>query len=90
MSDITGRTADISNVIPILKNAKPKPREPKILTFLHCALCLEELPADTSPMEYAEMSVGFTVEGIQLWCNRHNANVVHLDFNGVLMKAIAG
>ncbi len=80
----------MSNVIQITKNVKNAPRKSKIVTFLHCAMCLDELPADTSPMEYAMEEVGFTKEGIQIWCRRHNASILHLDFEGRLMTPIAG
>lgn len=84
----------MSNVIQITRNAErdaeSKPRESKIVTFLHCAMCLEEVPEGMSASEYAQTEVGFTIEGIQIWCLRHNANVVHLDFEGRLVPAIAG
>ncbi len=77
-------------VTQITKNVKNAPRESKIITFLHCAMCLEEVPEGMSASDYAHVEMGFTPEGIQLWCLRHNANVVHLDFEGRLVKAIAG
>ena len=67
-----------------------KVRESKIHTFIHCALCCEEVPAGISMQEYAMEEVGFTTEGIQVWCLRHNANVCHLDFDGQKMAAIEG
>lgn len=78
------------NVVQIFGNKPEKERAPKIVTYLHCALCLEELPAGESIQDYAMSEVGFTKEGIQIWCRRHNANVVHLDFEGRLVPAIAG
>ena len=32
--------------------------------------------------EYMRFDVGFTAKGIQVWCRRHDANVVHIDFQG--------
>ena len=35
-----------------------------------------------SPREYASLEVGFTKEGLQIWCKRHEVNVMHIDFQG--------
>lgn len=53
-----------------------------ILQYLHCKLCIGELPRGQSPESYARYSVGFTKQGVQVWCNRHNCNVFHVDFEG--------
>lgn len=48
---------------------------------LHCKACMDELPPDVSPRDYARLSFGsFRKEGepgiyLQLWCDRHEANV---------------
>jgi len=58
----------------------------KIVAYLHCGLCLEEWKSDPeirkkfSPKEYANVQAGWTKEGIQLWCNRHECNILHIDF----------
>ena len=54
----------------------------QIEMYLHCGLCLKELPKDTSPAEYQDVAVGWTKQGIQVWCNRHQANMLHIDFEG--------
>jgi hypothetical protein len=54
----------------------------EILSFHHCGMCLAELPPDTSPKEYARQQAGFTKLGIQIWCNRHDVNIMHVDFQG--------
>ena len=51
-----------------------------ITTFMHCKLCLAERPDDVSPREFASMEVGFTKEGVQVWCRRHECNIMHIDF----------
>ena len=59
--------------------------------FLHCKLCLEDIPKlnySVSPKEHADISVGWTVHGFQAWCNRHEANILHVDFEGQKHKAI--
>ena len=38
--------------------------------------------AGLSPREYAQLEVGFTKLGIQVWCRRHGVNVLHMDFKG--------
>jgi hypothetical protein len=59
------------------------PAAESITRFIHCKRCIEELPPSTSPMDWARLSVGFTPQGIQVWCNRHEINVMHVDFEGV-------
>ena len=62
------------------------PRTPsnsnEIEMFLHCALCIRELPRGESPQTYASLEAGYTVKGIQIWCKRHNCNILHVDFEG--------
>ena len=53
-----------------------------IKMFLHCAKCLAELPKETSPRDYVHNEVGWTEKGIQVWCVRHELNVLSLDFMG--------
>jgi hypothetical protein len=56
--------------------------------FMHCGLCIEEIKeiADregtASPREYAQLEVGWTELGLQVWCKRHEVNVIHIDFEG--------
>lgn len=59
------------------------PSDLSITSYMHCRLCLEELPEGVSPMDFSRTQAGFTSLGIQVWCNRHNCNVVHIDFEGV-------
>ena len=39
-------------------------------------------PADVSPREWAQLEIGFTELGLQVWCKRCEVNVVHVDFEG--------
>ena len=56
--------------------------------YLHCQLCVEEWMANPeikskqSPQQYSRIQAGWTKEGLQVWCFRHNANVIHIDFEG--------
>lgn len=69
------------------------PNTNAIYSFLHCGLCLEELTklaeiqGSASPRLYARLSVGFTEIGLQVWCNHHEVNVVHIDFQGAVHPA---
>lgn len=56
--------------------------EREISAFLHCAKCIKEKPPGISPQDYARLSVGWTKLGFQVWCNRHDENVAHMDFLG--------
>lgn len=59
----------------------------EIKMFQHCALCLAELPEGTSPRDWARLEMGWTRRGFQVWCSRHEANVVHVDFEGAKHRA---
>jgi len=52
----------------------------QIVSFFHCKDCLEELPDGQSPQSYASLEVGWTKKGLQVWCKRHDKNVIHVDF----------
>jgi len=61
------------------------PNTNEIVTFLHCRLCTDELEAgeiELSPRDYAELEVGFTEIGLQIWCRRHECNITHVDYEG--------
>jgi hypothetical protein len=60
----------------------------QIKAFMHCARCLRELPNGTSPRNYAQLEVGWTAKGLQVWCRRHDCNVMHVDFEGHQHPAI--
>jgi len=53
-----------------------------IQRFFHCKQCLNELPDNTSPREWVRIEAGWTKEGLQVWCVRHEMNVISLDFMG--------
>ena len=60
----------------------------KIVMFFHCALCLEELPKGMSMQEFELNECGWTEKGFQVWCRRHDANIIHMDFEGQKHPAI--
>lgn len=49
---------------------------------IECKRCTESCPIGTLLQDYLRVSVGFTPYGLQVWCVRHQANVVHIDFRG--------
>ncbi len=59
-----------------------------IQQYIHCAKCFNELPADTSPKEHQLLEVGWTEKGLQVWCVRHEENVMHLDFDGRKLRTL--
>lgn len=67
------------------KKTKPEidPRENHIEMFMHCGKCIRELPKGVSPRQWASLEVGWTKPGLQVWCKRHECNVLHVDFEKV-------
>jgi hypothetical protein len=63
---------------------KPKRVSSKleISAYIHCGLCLAEKPDGVSPAGYSRLEIGWTPHGLQVWCRRHNCNVMHIDFEG--------
>lgn len=63
--------------------------EHAIKMFIHCGQCGVELMdlvqrgIPTSPRDYQAIEAGWTKEGLQIWCKRHECNIVHIDFEGV-------
>ena len=54
----------------------------RIVRFFHCHKCIDELPNGLTPRAWARLEVGWTKEGLQVWCVRHEMNVTDLDFMG--------
>lgn len=58
---------------------------------LVCSKCFDEMSkglTDTANLQqYSQLDVGFTDQGIQVWCRRHDENVVHIDFDGMMPEA---
>ena len=56
-----------------------------------CAKCAGEVASGkagaVSMRDYGRLEAGFTARGIQVWCLRHDANVVHIDFDGATPEA---
>ena len=56
--------------------------ENKIFSFYHSKKCLEEKGDYISARDYASFEFGATEKGFQLWCTRHEENVLALDLLG--------
>lgn len=59
------------------------PAAEQIKLYLHCKLCLKEMPKGQSPRSYQRVQAGFSPLGLQVWCLRHDANIAHIDFQGM-------
>lgn len=52
------------------------PNTNEIKMYWHCRSCMEEnLPA--------KIGAGWTTIGFQVWCENHEFNIIHVDFEGV-------
>ena len=60
------------------------------IMFTCCRKCFEEKPKETSMEEWSKLNVAFTEIGLQVWCLRHDMNVVHIDFQGFTHPANMG
>jgi hypothetical protein len=58
------------------------PNTNEIGMYFHCGKCLQERPDDQSPRDWQRIQVGMTKQGLQVWCVRHECNVIHVDFEG--------
>lgn len=68
-------------VAPVLAKPVP-PNVMSITAFFHCTLCVRDRPEHLSPQDYSRLDVGSTELGWQVWCRRHNCNVIHISFEG--------
>lgn len=55
----------------------------QIEVYCHCNKCFKELPENKSLESFAHLNIGWTKLGIQVWCVRHDCNVMHIDFEGM-------
>lgn len=63
-------------------DSRPIPATESIGAYMHCSKCFPDRPDGIAPRDWAKLSVGWTELGFQVWCNRCNVNVVHVDFEG--------
>ena len=48
-----------------------------------CSLIGADAANGESQMSYSRFEVGWTNQGFQVWCTRHNINVIHIDFDDI-------
>jgi len=58
----------------------PPRRMNKINEYCQCGRCLDELPRGKQMAQWARLAVGWTAEGLQVWCLRHQTTVIDLGF----------
>ena len=56
-----------------------------------CVKCSDELAQGLtdakSIQDYSRIDVGFTDRGLQIWCQRHQLNICHINFEGKMLEA---
>ena len=63
------------------------PEKKHIEQFMHCGMCLRESGDDPYQQQ---LEVGWTIHGIQVWCRRHDANIMHISFEGSRHPSASG
>ena len=73
----------MSEIFTFLKNNINQP--------IICADCEKEFFATQDPkkslQDFTKVDVGLTDFGVQIWCQRHQKNICHFDFEGIRIKA---
>ena len=63
----------------------------QIVQNVVCVKCEREYLGSESATgalaDYVDIEVGFTSSGFQVWCRKHDANVLHIDFENKEMLA---
>jgi len=92
MNMLIDRGMSATDAQKFMDDLPPLDKERRIEMFFHCGKCVEEIKdgsANTnSPREYGSYEIGYTVRGIQVWCVRHECNVVSIDFQGYQHPAV--
>lgn len=58
------------------------PHKPRIVAYMHCKTCFEN-------NEQHKLAVGWTKEGLQVFCENCHTNIIDLDFKGQKLEKIA-
>ncbi len=59
----------------------------QITSFFHCRKCVEDGPPEgKSRADIQKLECGWTAKGFQVWCKRHDTNIIHVDFDGQKVK----
>ena len=46
---------------------------------IYCEACQRERPDCITPQKWSRLDVGWTENGLQVWCRRHDCNVLQID-----------
>ena len=85
---------DLVSVYERILESKEQSRDEKTLEYLktncielyfNCTLCSPLKPNHISLMEWSRMQAGFTKYGLQVWCNRCDKSVLHIDHENKVM-----
>jgi hypothetical protein len=58
------------------------PKDCEIQIYVHCKRCNADRPPGVKGREWEQLEVGWTDHGFQVWCARHELNIIHVDFEG--------
>lgn len=73
----------IKPLIPKVDGPRDIPNTYEIKQHFHCKNCFDDRPDHLSPRDWCSLEAGWTKQGIQIWCKRCEANVMHMDFDGM-------
>lgn len=73
-----------------MKRSSVIPVNNSIVSFMHCRRCVEDIPKNVSPRNWSMVEAGWTVLGFQVWCRRHEMNIIHVSFEGQKHPAASG
>jgi len=60
----------------------------EIQEYFHCKNCGKDRPTEFSPQQWSRIDVGWTIQGLEVWCFRCNKKIIHLDFLKQKMDSI--
>lgn len=65
------------------KQDRPIPTDDVGLSYINCTMCvIEAAKGGHHIKDWAKLTVSFTAIGLQVYCLRHEVNVIHIDFQG--------
>lgn len=79
-----GNLFEYAGVVPDIEEEQKfihVPNTYEILANIYCEKCENDVPYGESIEDYSKLEVGYTELGLQIWCQRCNANVIHIAFN---------
>lgn len=77
-------------MISRLNGQRQLPTTNEIRDYLYCAKCDDSCPSTETLKNWQRLSIGLTSYGLQVWCDRHNVNVLHFDLSGNRVRVNPG